>query len=121
MQLWANANKAFDDLLNTKVSIDAQRQRAVWQLGVVLHQNESPAATSIKEAKAICSQVTLDAQTTCSQLILKAKTDCLAVVKKNQEAIWSKKLKLPVPKPSAMSKPRGSLRLHYSKRNMATS
>ena len=82
MELWANANKALDDLLTTKESIDAWRWRAVWELGVVLHQNESQAAASIKEAKAACSQVTLDAQTTRSQLILEAKTACLAVVKK---------------------------------------
>ena len=82
VELWANANKAFDDLLNTKVSIDARRWRAVWELHIVLHQNESQAATSIKEAKAVCSQVTLDAQTTCFQLILEAKTDCLVAVKK---------------------------------------
>ena len=56
MELWANANKAHDDLLTTKASIDAQRQRAVWELGLVLCQNMSQAATSFKEAKAICCQ-----------------------------------------------------------------
>ena len=39
-------------------------------------------ATSIKEAKVICSQATLDYQTACSQSILEAKTDFLAAVKK---------------------------------------
>ena len=82
MGLWANANKALDDLLNTKVSIDTRRQRAVWELGVVLHQNESQAAASIKEAKTACSQGTLDVRTTCSQLILEGKTGCLVAVKK---------------------------------------
>ena len=81
-ELWTNANKALDDLLNTKGSIDARRWRAVWELGIILCQNESQAATSTKEAKAICSQVTLDAQTACSQLILEAKTDYLVAVKK---------------------------------------
>ena len=82
MELWANANKALNDLLTTKTSIDTQRQRAAWELGNILHQNKSQAAASIKEAKAVCSQVTLDAQTTCSQLILEAKTTCSMVVKK---------------------------------------
>ena len=82
MELWANANKALDDLLTTKASIDAQRWRAVWELGIVLCQNKSQAATSIKEAKAICSQATLGAWTTCSWLILEAKTTCSMVVKK---------------------------------------
>ena len=40
MELQANVNKALDDLLNTKASIGIRRQRAVWELGVVLHQNE---------------------------------------------------------------------------------
>ena len=70
------------DLLNTKGSIDARRWRAVWKLGVILCQNESQVATSLKEAKVICSQVTLVAQTACSWLILKAKSDFLVAVKK---------------------------------------
>ena len=81
-ELWTNANRVLDDLLNTKGSIDARRQRAVWELGVMLHLNESQVATSIKEAKVICSQVTLDTQTACSQLILEAKTNFLVAVKK---------------------------------------
>ena len=55
-ELQTNANSTLNDLLNTKGSIDARRWRAVWELGVILHQNESQVATSIKEAKVICSQ-----------------------------------------------------------------
>ena len=84
MELQTNVNKALDDLLTTKASIDTQRWRAVWELGIVLCQNESQAATSIKEAKAICSQSTLDAQTTCSQLILEAKIACFTAVKRTK-------------------------------------
>ena len=80
MELWANANKALEDLLTTEASIDACRQRAIWELGIVLHWNESQAAKSIKQAKAVCSQVTLDAQTTCSWLTLEAKTSCSWVI-----------------------------------------
>ena len=79
-ELWTNTNKALE-LLNTKGSIDARRWRAVWQLGVMLHQNESQAAASIKEARVICSQMTLDIWTAYSQLILEAKTSYLAAVK----------------------------------------
>ena len=81
MELWANANKTLEDLLTTKASIDTCRQRANWELGIELHQNESQAAKSIREAKAVCSWVTLDAQTTCSQLTLDARTTCSAAVK----------------------------------------
>ena len=98
MELWTNANKALEDLLTTKASIDTHRQRAVWELGIVLHQNETQAAESIKEAKAVCSQATLDAHTTCSWLtleakincswvILEAKTTCSMVVKKAKKTI----------------------------------
>ena len=82
VELWTNANRALDDLLNTKGSIDARRWKAVWELGIILHQNESQVAASFKEAKVICSQATLDAWTVCSWLILEAKTNFLAVVKK---------------------------------------
>ena len=81
-ELQTNANRALDDLLNTEGSIDARRWRAVWELGIILCQNESRVAASIKEAKVSCSQATLNTQTSCSWLILEAKTDFLAVVKK---------------------------------------
>ena len=80
LKLQVNANKALKDLLTTKASIDAHRWRAIWELGIVLHWNESQAAKSIKEAKAACSWVTLNAQTTCSQLTLEAKTNCSWVI-----------------------------------------
>ena len=76
MELQANANKALEDLLTTKASIDTHRQRAIWELGIVLCCNESQAAKSIKQAKAVCSQAILDAQTTCSWLTLETKTNC---------------------------------------------
>ena len=44
-------------------------------------------AESIKEAKAICSWATLDAQTTCSQLTLDAKTNCSWVILYNQDCL----------------------------------
>ena len=76
-----NANKALDDLLSTKGSIDARRERAVWDLGMMLCQNESQVAATIKEARVIYSQTALDIWTACSRSILKAKTGYLAAVK----------------------------------------
>ena len=81
MDLWESANKALEDLLTTKASINACRQRAIWELNMILHQNESQAAKTIKEAKAACSQVTLDTLTTCSWLILEPKTTCSMAVR----------------------------------------
>ena len=80
-ELWTNANKALDELLSTKGSIDTRRQRTFWELGVMLCQHESQVAASIKEARVICSQTTLDIQTACSQSLLEAKTGYLAAVK----------------------------------------
>ena len=76
MELWTSANKALHDLLTTKASIDAHQQRAMWELNIALHQSQSKAAASIKEAKAACSQATLNAHATCSWLTLEAKTNC---------------------------------------------
>ena len=75
MELWTSANKAPDDLLTTKASIEAHRWRAMWELNVALHQSKSKTAASIKEAKAACSQATLNAHATCSWLTLEAKTN----------------------------------------------
>ena len=74
MELWENANKGLENLLATKTCMEAHRWRVMWELGVEFHQNESQAAESIKEAKAIHSWVTLDAKTACSAVIKEAKT-----------------------------------------------
>ena len=80
LELLADANKALNDFLTTKASIDTHRQRAIWELGIALCWSKLLAAKSIKEAKAACSQATLDAHTTCSWLTLKAKTSCSQVI-----------------------------------------
>ena len=67
-------------------------QRTIWELGVELCQNESQATESIKEARAVCSWVTLDAKAlcfatvketkaVCSHVTLDAKVLCLVMVK----------------------------------------
>ena len=68
-----NANKALEELLATKSSIDAHRQTAIWELGMELHRNESETADSIKEARAICSHVTLDVEALCFTTVKEAK------------------------------------------------
>ena len=81
MGLWENAIKTLKEMLATKASIDAHRWRAIRELGMELCQNESQATKSIKEVKAMCSQVTLDARTACFQVTLDAKTTSSAAVK----------------------------------------
>ena len=91
-KLWKNANKALKELLAKKASVDTHRQGAIWELGMELCWNKSEATKSIKEARAICSWVTLDAKTLCfatikeakaicSHVTLDAKALCLAMVK----------------------------------------
>ena len=73
-ELQENANKALEELLATKASIDACRQTAIWELGIELCWNESETTESIKEARAICFCVTLDAKALCFTVIKEAKT-----------------------------------------------
>ena len=40
-ELQANANRAIDNMLHLKRSLDVKRQRATWELGVLLCQNKS--------------------------------------------------------------------------------
>ena len=91
-ELQENANKVLEELLTTKASVDAHRQRAIWELGMELCQNESQVTESIREAKSVCSHVTLDAKALrfatvkeakaiCCSVTLDAKAVCLATVK----------------------------------------
>ena len=74
--LWEKANKALEELLATKSSIDACRQKVVRKLGMELCQNNSETAESIKEARAICTHATLDAEALCSTTVKEAKATC---------------------------------------------
>ena len=80
MELHVNAYKALEELLITKASIAACRWRVILELGMELHQNESKATESIKEAKAICSQANLVAQSLCFTTVKEAKATCSCVI-----------------------------------------
>ena len=73
-ELQANANRAIDNMLHLKRSLDVKRQRATWELGVILHQNESQGAASIAAAKAIYSQAVLEAKPNYWTTVMEAKT-----------------------------------------------
>ena len=73
-ELEANANRAIDNMLHLKRSLDVKRQRATWELGVLLHQNESQGAASIATAKAVYSQAVLEAKTNFQVTVMEAKT-----------------------------------------------
>ena len=63
-ELQANANRVINNMLHLKRSLDVKRQRATWEWGVLLHQNESQEAVSVTVAKAVSSQSVLEAKTT---------------------------------------------------------
>ena len=73
-ELQANANRAIDNMLHLKRSLDVKRQRATWELGVLLCQNESQEATSVAMAKAANSQSVLEAKTKFQVAVMEAKT-----------------------------------------------
>ena len=79
-QLQEKTNKALEELLATKSSIDAHRQKVVWELGMELHWNDSETAESIKETRAICTHTTLDAEALCSATVKEAKATCMCTV-----------------------------------------
>ena len=62
-ELQTNANRANDNMLHLKRSLDIKMQRATWELGVLLCQNESQGVASIATAKAIYSQAVQEAKT----------------------------------------------------------
>ena len=61
-------------MLHFKRSLDVKRQRATWELGVLLCQSKSQGATSIAAAKAIYSQAVLEAKTNYRTTVMEAKT-----------------------------------------------
>ena len=73
-ELQANANRAIDNMLHLKRSLDVKRQRATWELGAILHQNKSQRATLITAAKAVCSWAVTEAKTNYWDTVLEAKT-----------------------------------------------
>ena len=60
-----------------------------------LHQNESDTAESIKEARAICSCVTMDTEALCSSTVKEAKVTCIQTIKEAKAThactIWEAK------------------------------
>ena len=94
-ELWEKANKALEELLATKSSIDAHRWRAIWELVMELCQNESETAESIREARTICSHVTRNAEALCFPTVKEAKVIYVRTIKEAKAThtctIWQAK------------------------------
>ena len=63
-----------DNMFHLKRSLDVKRQRATWELGLLLHQSESQEAASVTMAKAIYSQSVLEAKTNFQAAVMEANT-----------------------------------------------
>ena len=74
--LQEKANKALEELLAPKSSIEAGRWKVFWELGMELCQNDCETVESIIEARAICTCTTLDAKALCSATVKEAKATC---------------------------------------------
>ena len=109
-ELRENANKALEELLATKASIGTHRQRTIWELGMELCRNKSATAESIKVARAICSQVTLDAEALGFATIKAAKVAYIKTIKeaKTTTPAPSWRLKLLALWPLGMPRPGAS-------------
>ena len=81
-QLSEKANKALEEVLATKSSIDAHRWKVVWELGMELHQNDSKTTESIKGARAICAHVAMDTEALCYSTVKEAKATCACTIQK---------------------------------------
>ena len=79
-ELQMDANLATDHMLSVKRSTDLKRQQVIWELGLLLHQNEAKEATSIKKAKVVHSQEVLDAKVDWAKVVLDAKFNYRAAV-----------------------------------------
>ena len=72
-ELQVDANLAANHMLSVKRSMDLKRQQVIWELGLLVHQNEAEEAASIEKAKVIHSREVLDAKVGCTKVVLEAK------------------------------------------------
>ena len=119
-ELWENANNALEELLATKSSIGACRQRSIWELGMELCWNEFETAEPIKEVRAICSMLPWTLRPCALQLSRKKRSPTSEPSKKPRPPAPtpSRRLKLLALWPSGILRPGGPLRLSHSTGNM---
>ena len=79
--LWEEANKALGDWLAIKPSIEAHQQKLVSEFSMTLHQNESRAEESIKEAKALCAHSIRETEINCAHSIKEAEACCSTAIR----------------------------------------
>ena len=80
MELQADANLANDHMLSVKRSTDLKRQWVIWELGLLLCQNEAEEAVANEKAKLLHSREVLDANVDCTKAVLEAKYNYRAAI-----------------------------------------
>ena len=80
-QLQEEANKALDQLLATRSSLDARQRRQVSDFAMALHQIESETTEAIKEVRALCAPTIWDVETCQMAKLSEAKVWHAACVK----------------------------------------
>ena len=73
--LQADANLAVNHMLSITRSLDLERQWAIWDFEVSLHQWEAEEATTNETAKIVHSRKDLNAKVKCAKVVMKAKYD----------------------------------------------
>ena len=68
-----DATLATDHMLHVKRSTDLKRQQVIWELGLLLCQNEVKEAMSIEKAKVVHSREVLNTKVDCTKSVLEAK------------------------------------------------
>ena len=72
-ELQANTNLAVNHMLSIKRSWDLERQWAIWDFKVLLHQQEAEEAAANERAKIVHSRKDLNARVKCTKAVMKAK------------------------------------------------
>ena len=102
-----DANLATDHMLSVKRSMDLKRQRVIWELGLMLHQNEAKEAVSNEKAKVVHSQEVLDAKVDCTKAVLEAKCNYRVAIQeaKTIRGNWLQELEIAYSKALGKSAP----------------
>ena len=75
-----DANLAANHMLHVKRSTDLKRQQVIWELGLLLCQNEVEEAASVIQAKVVHLRDVLDAKVGCAKAFLEAKCHYRAAI-----------------------------------------
>ena len=86
-ELQADTNLTVNHMLSIKRSLDLERQQAIRDFEVSLHQREAEEATGNERAKIVYSRKDLHARVKCAKAVMKAKYDYRVAV---QEARGNK-------------------------------